>query len=165
MAPNFNFWTKQGPTILVSNKRYWFLRVFRNYTDQNFFLPYIQFLNNLWRLFIFSNYIEVEHFKLDLLKRYDAGASENFLIVNHPKEDHNEHQFKRSIIDGILDQLGKSSKTKEASCKWSTIQYNSINTRHSQNILWSDSSIQRWSTSKSWKTGCVIKTRPTEKFL
>ena len=53
----------------------------------------LQFLNNLWRLFIFSNYTEIDYVKLDLLKMSDtanAGPSENFLIVDHPKEDHNE---------------------------------------------------------------------------
>ena len=53
---------------------------------------------------------------------------ENFLIVDHLKEEHNERGFKRLIIGGILEQLGKSSKTREASYKWSTIKYNSINT-------------------------------------
>ena len=32
-------------------------------------------------------------------------------------------------------------------------------------ILWSNSSILKWSTRKDWKTGYVIKTGPTEKFL
>ena len=53
---------------------------------------------------------------------------ENFLIVDHSKEEHNERGFKRLIIGGILEQLGKSSKTRKASYKWSTIKYNSINT-------------------------------------
>ena len=46
--------------------------------------------------------------------------------------------------------------------KWSTIEDKSINTGTSENIIWSDSSIQMWSTSKDWKTGYVIKTEPTE---
>ena len=38
------------------------------------FLPFmLQFLDNLWRLFIFSNYIwEIDHFTLDLLRRFDT---------------------------------------------------------------------------------------------
>ena len=80
------------------------------------------------------------------------------------KDDHNERKFKRLIIGGILDQLERSFKTREASYKWSTIKHNSINTRSSQSILWNNSSIQMWSTSKDWK-GCVIKTWPSEKFL
>ena len=73
---------------------------------------------------------------------------ENFLIVDHPKEEHNERGFKRLIIVGILEQLEKSSKTRKASYKWSTIKYNSINTWTSQNILWNNSSIQMQSTRK-----------------
>ena len=73
---------------------------------------------------------------------------ENFLIVDHPKEEHNERGFKRLIIGGILEQLEKSSKTRKASYKWSTIKYNSINTWTSQNILWNNSSIQMQSTRK-----------------
>ena len=73
---------------------------------------------------------------------------ENFLIVDHPKQEHNERGFKRLIIGGILEQLGKSSKTRKASYKWSTIKYNSINTWTSQNILWNNSSIQMQSTRK-----------------
>ena len=73
---------------------------------------------------------------------------ENFLIVDHPKEEHNERGFKRLIIGGILEQLEKSSKTRKVSYKWSTIKYNSINTWTSQNILWNNSSIQMQSTRK-----------------
>ena len=43
----------------------------------------------------------------------------------------------------------------------STIEYNSTNTGISENILWSNSSIQMWSTSKDWKKDYVIKTGPT----
>ena len=68
----------------------------------------LQFLDNLWRLFIFSDCIrEIDHFTLDFLKRSsnNGGPSEKFLIVDHPKEDHNEREFKHLIIDGILDLL------------------------------------------------------------
>ena len=42
--PHFNFRTKQGPTVSVSNIRdIAFLRVFRNYTDQKF--------HNLYRIY------------------------------------------------------------------------------------------------------------------
>ena len=44
-----------------------------------------------------------------------ARPSENFLFVDHPKEDHNEREFKPLIIDEILDLPKRSSKTKEAS--------------------------------------------------
>ena len=106
--------------------------------------------------FHFFYYTEIDYVKLDLLKMSDtanAGPSENFLIVDHPKEDHNEWEFKRLIIGRTLNQLEKSCKTREVSYKWSTIKYNSINTWLSQNILRNNSSIQMWSTSKDWKTG------------
>ena len=57
-----------------------------------------------------------------------AGRSEIFLIVYNPNEDYSEQEFKCLIIGGILDQLEKSSKTREASYKWSTVKYNGINT-------------------------------------
>ena len=44
------------------------------------------------------------------------------------------------------------------------VYYDSVNTGTSENI-WSNSSIQMWSTSKDWKTGYFIKTGATEKFL
>ena len=53
----------------------------------------LQFLDNLRWLFIFSHYIvDIDDFTLDLLKRFNinAGPSEKFLIVDHPKEKHNE---------------------------------------------------------------------------
>ena len=58
----------------------------------------------------------------------NAGPSENFLIVKHPRKDHSERGFKRLIVGGILDQQERSSKTREASFKWSTVKYSSINT-------------------------------------
>ena len=75
----------------------------------------LQVFDNLRQLFIFSNYIaEIDHFTLDL-PILNAGPSEEFLIVDHPKEDHKEREFKRSIIGGILDLQKKSSKAREAS--------------------------------------------------
>ena len=40
--------------------------------------------------------------------------------MDHPKEDHNELEFKQLIIGGIVDLLEKSSEKREASYKWST---------------------------------------------
>ena len=40
--------------------------------------------------------------------------------MDHPKEDHNEREFKHLIIGGILDLLEKFSKTRKGSYKWST---------------------------------------------
>ena len=76
MAPHFNFPTKQGPTVSVSNNRdvaynecSEIIRT-RNFTIFN--VSYIlQFLDNLQRLFIFSNYSgEIDYFTLDLLKSF-----------------------------------------------------------------------------------------------
>ena len=88
----------------------------------------LQFLNNLWRLFIFCNYIETDHFKLDLLKRFETldetmDLLKMFLNMDRLKEDHNDRDFKRFILSGILDQMEKCSKIREASYKWSTIKY------------------------------------------
>ena len=63
------------------------------------------------------------------------GPTKKFFIVDHPKEDHNEQEFKCWIKYGILDLLKKSSKIREASYKWATIKYNSINNGPSQNVL------------------------------
>ena len=52
---------------------------------------------------------------------FNAGSFGKLLIVDHLKEDHNERDFIHLIIVGIMDLLKKSSKTREASCKWSTI--------------------------------------------
>ena len=74
----------------------------------------LQFLDSLWRFFIFSNYKgKIGHFTLDLVKRSDT--SEKFLIVDHSKEDHSEREFKCQAIGGILELPKKSSKTREAS--------------------------------------------------
>ena len=53
-----------------------------------------------------------------------TGTSEEFLFVDHSKEDHNEKDFKRYIIGEILNLQ-----------KRSTIKYNGINNGTSENIL------------------------------
>ena len=81
----------------------------------SWFLPcMLQFLDNLWQVFIFSNDIREKGLTLN------AGPSEKFLIVDHPKEGHNEWEFKHLIIGRILDLLEESSITREGSYKWST---------------------------------------------
>ena len=74
--PNFIFRTKQGPKVAVSNiMEYCFYGCLEIIRTKNFtILPYmLQFLNNLPRFFIFSNYIwGIDHFKLDFLKTSDA---------------------------------------------------------------------------------------------
>ena len=88
---HFNFRTKQGPKISVSHIRdIAFYRCSEIIRTRNFTV--LQFLDNLWRLFIFSNYIEeINHFTLDLLKRSNIQCwnFEMFLFVDHLKEDHN----------------------------------------------------------------------------
>ena len=87
-----------------------------------FLLCILQFLDKLWRVFIFSNYIrETNYCTLNLLKKgpiCNAGPSEKFLIVDHPKEDDNEREFNHLIKGISLDLLERSSKTTEASNKW-----------------------------------------------
>ena len=74
--PHFNFQTKQGPEMSVSNFRdVAFYRCSESIRTRNFtiFTRMLEFLDNLWRIFTFSNYIqEIDHFKLDLLKRSDT---------------------------------------------------------------------------------------------
>ena len=69
----------------------------------------------IYRSFSFFKYIgQIDHITLDFVKGpiLNAAPSENFLIVKHPNEDHNEREFKCLIKGGILDQLEKSSKTR-----------------------------------------------------
>ena len=75
------------------------------------FLPYmLQFLDNLCRLFIFSNYIGEIPKQITSRWAFWKGSilntelSEKFLFVDHPKEDNNERQFKPKIIGEILDK-------------------------------------------------------------
>ena len=60
--------------------------------------------------FRFSNYLEeIDHFALHLLKKsviLKARVSEKLLFVDHPKEEHNEREFKPLII-GIIMNLSK----------------------------------------------------------
>ena len=94
--PPFNFQTKQVPTVSVSNIRILpFTGVQKLYGPEiSRFLPcMLQFLDNLRRIFIYSNYTgEIACFTLDFLKSLilNAGPSEKFFIVNHPKENHND---------------------------------------------------------------------------
>ena len=55
--------------------------------------------------------------------------------MDNLKEDHNKREFKRFVIGGILDLVRKSSKTREALYKLSTIEHNSINTGTSENTI------------------------------
>ena len=88
----------------------------------------LQFSDNLWRFFIYYNYIaEIANFTLDLLKNFDYSRNPG--------------------------PTKKFSKTREASIISGPQLNISINTRTSENIIWSNISIQMWSTNKDWKTG------------
>ena len=78
-SPHFNFQTKQGPTVSVSNVGdttfYGCSEITRNFT---IFIPcMLQFLDNSLTFFL-----------------TEGKESGNILIVDHPK-DHNERGFKR----------------------------------------------------------------------
>ena len=76
------------------------------------FLPCkLEVLNNLRQLFFFSSYKWKRSFHVGPSEKVRYLSLE--LIVDHPKEDHHEKEFKRYIIGGILDQK-KSCKIREA---------------------------------------------------
>ena len=80
----------------------------------------LEFLNNLWWPFIFLELHRNRSLQVgpsEKVRHLKPRSSENFLIVDHPQEDHNEQEFKRLIIGGILDQMESSSKTREISSK------------------------------------------------
>ena len=74
-SPHLNFWTKDGPTVLVSNTRDIAFSgcseiiLTRNLT---IFLVYATTFEQFMVTFHFFNYIEINHFQLELLKRYDT---------------------------------------------------------------------------------------------
>ena len=80
--------------------------------------------------------------------------------MDHPKEDRNQWEFMRNpgpTKKGLYYNRG-------IHYKFSTI-LNSINTGTSEDILWSNSSTQMWSTSKDWKAKFINKTGPTKTFV
>ena len=114
LPTSISFQTKKGPTVSGSNIRsiafYGCLEILRT---RNFtiFTVYATSFGQFSAAFHFSNYIGgIDHFTLTFRKGpiLTAGPSEEFLIVDHPKEEHNKREFKRLIIGGILDQLEKS---------------------------------------------------------
>ena len=155
---HFNFRTKRakrGPKISVSNRDITFYRrseIIRtiNYT---IFTAYATIFVQFIAAFNFSNYIrerllhvKVQYLPLDLLKSF-------FLWIVRKKTTANK-SFKIFF-----------ENKRNIHYKWSTIKCNSINTGTSENILWGNSSILMWPTSKDWETGYFIRTGPTEKFL
>ena len=81
------------------------------------------------------------------------------MILDHPKEDHSEQESKHLVIGGILDLLKKSSKARET-YKWS-ITLSILDLL----IIFSEVASKRGPPARIEKTGYVVKTRPTEKFV
>ena len=79
----------------MRHQGYCFLRMYIPGISQ--FLPcMLQFLDNIWRLFIFLTTREIGHFTLDHQRRseFNAGPSDPlFLLVDHPKENRNKLKF------------------------------------------------------------------------
>ena len=76
-----------------------------------------QFLDNLRRVFIFSNYIMEIHHRIGPFEKVQLLMPDflkSFSLWTIRKKEHNEREFKRQIIYGILGLLKKSSKTREA---------------------------------------------------
>ena len=74
--PNFNLRIKQGPKVSFQiSGIFLFTDVQKLYGPETlqFSFSILQFLDNLWPRFIFSNYIEeIDNFTLSLLKRSDT---------------------------------------------------------------------------------------------
>ena len=109
LPTSISFQTKKGPTASGSNIRgiafYGCLEIIqtRNFT---IFTVHATSFGQFSAAFHFSNYIgEIDHFTLTFRKDpiFIAGPFEEFLIVDHPIEEHNKREFKRLIIGGILD--------------------------------------------------------------
>ena len=102
MAPRLQFPNQtKSKSFSFKHYGYCFSRMFRNHTGPEIsqFLPCVlQFLDNLWRLFIFFfNYMgEIDHFTWTFWKgpTLNTGPSEKFLFVDHPKEHYKEREFK-----------------------------------------------------------------------
>ena len=150
---------------------YSFLRVFRNYTDQKFHDFYLYTT-------IFGQYRAASHFFLLCRgnRSLHVWPSEKalYLTLDLLKSLLLWTIQKKTIMNKSLNVRLKAEswtywrsplKQKKHPYKWFTIEYNSMNIGTSENILWRNSSIQMWSTSKNWKKDYVIKTGPTEKLL
>ena len=152
--PHFNFQTKKGSIMSVSNIRnilfYGCSSWTRNFTIFTLYAT------------IFGQFMAAFHFFLlqkgnrplhvgPSQKILNPGPSEKFLIVDDPKEDNIKREFKNLIIGRILDLLEKSFKTRESSSnKWSpTLSVLDL----------------RGPLARTEKQAHVIKTGPTEKFL
>ena len=101
---------KRSNSFSFKHQGYCFLWVFSNYTDQKFhdFFVYATIFRQFMAAFHFFWLHKGNrslHVGLSKRSNNNGGPSEKFLIVDHPKEDHNEREFKHLIIDGILDLL------------------------------------------------------------
>ena len=83
---------------------YCLLCVFRNYKDQKFH-KFCRLCYNFWTIYDgFSFFLSTQGKQITLRQTFrkspilNAGPTEKFLIVDHPKEDHNEPEFKHQII-------------------------------------------------------------------
>ena len=121
----------EGPTISISNTRdiafYWCSKIILT-RNLAIFTMYATSLEQFLAVFHFSNYIQIDHFKLDLLKNVRQLTLDLLNIFSLWTIRKKTAMNESLTIGGILDQLEQSSKTREASFKWSTIKYNSINT-------------------------------------
>ena len=86
--------------------------MFRNYTDQKFHDCYRGVWYDFWTIygefyFFLTTSGKYITSRLNLWKgpKLNSRPSKKFLIVDHPKEGHNDQDFKRYIIYGILDLL------------------------------------------------------------
>ena len=117
-----------------------FLREFRYYADQKFhnFTVYTQCLDNLRKLFIFSNCIgETDHFLLDLLKKVQyltEGLLKIFLLWTIQKKTVNESLNIR-LYTQSWTYWESPLKQEKQPYKGPRTEYNNINTTASENIL------------------------------
>ena len=166
----FSFWTEQGSTVSVSN----ISDITFNGSSENIrnrkvttFTVYAPFFGQFRTVFYFHKYIrEIDHFTLDLPERsHPLDQLKNFILWTIRRKTTIKESFNVRLKTDPLTYWKSSLKQEKHPYKWSTIEYNGINTGTSENIIWNKSSIQVRSTNKDWKTGYVRKTGPTKKFL
>ena len=113
--PYFNFRIKQGPEFSVSNISdigfYGCSEIIRtrNFTS---FTVYATIFGQFMAVFFLTTQEKQITSRWTFSKGpiFNAGPSEKFLFVDHPKEDHNKQEFKPQIIGEILD-LSKNTAT------------------------------------------------------
>ena len=115
-GPHFNFQTRQGSTVSVSN-----VRAFRNYMDEKFH-DFYHVCYNFWAIYgSFHFFLTTWGKQITSCWTFwkgpilSAGPSAKVLIVDHPKEDYIEREFKCFNLGRILNLLKSSSETRGAS--------------------------------------------------